>query len=585
MSQELAFEIYYIELFHVLSVVLSLCLNYLIYLKARKTRLLYYYLTVQALILIWLLAKIFKTVSPDVNIRWFFIVLQYFGNCYLGNTFLIFAYLYATGEDMRRVHKILLNIPPTFFFLCMASNPYHMLFYSYYDFYRDSFGPLFYIHQIVTYIYILIGLVLCSKNFTAQMGEKRIQAHLFAIAILVPLVINWFYILKLFKAFFGFRPLFDFTPIACNISLLLFAIATFKYRFLDIVPFARRTALKQIGESIMLCDKNANITDYNDTFTQLFSISDKTAHHRNIHSVIEKLPCSDTQKQELHTQLRFSSPDNYSINLKCANNMYLKTIIQPLYFRKQQIGMGVRFIDITNQCLLQDELTKRNQHLHDAHLRLEERAHKIKLLAAMRIRNYIAREVHDILGHSMVLAVTILEVAHITFDKNPENTKNKIEQTITVLKDSLKDLENSLRENCTDKLGNHTLLKAISMMAEEFKDTGIKIEVITQGKIYNLPSQHSENIYRLCQEAITNSIRHGKADTINIILRFSTENYEIYILDNGRGCAEIAKGYGLAGMEKRVTGLKGVLRYGSDGESGFSIHATVPSPVLKTMVK
>ncbi|HEX3043602.1 MAG TPA: hypothetical protein VHY08_02520, partial [Bacillota bacterium] len=60
------------------------------------------------------------------------------------------------------------------------------------------------------------------------------------------------------------------------------------------------------------------------------------------------------------------------------------------------------------------------------------------------------------------------------------------------------------------------------------------------------------------------------------ILRFSTSGYEIYILDNGVGCENIMKGYGISGMEERVCRLNGQIKYGSDENAGFTIHITIP---------
>lgn len=83
-------------------------------------------------------------------------------------------------------------------------------------------------------------------------------------------------------------------------------------------------------------------------------------------------------------------------------------------------------------------------------------------------------------------------------------------------------------------------------------------------------------IYRICQEALTNSIRHGKARNISIVLRFSISMIKILIIDDGVGCSELHEGFGLSGMKQRIKELNGKIEYGSGGENGFSIFAEIP---------
>jgi signal transduction histidine kinase len=89
--------------------------------------------------------------------------------------------------------------------------------------------------------------------------------------------------------------------------------------------------------------------------------------------------------------------------------------------------------------------------------------------------------------------------------------------------------------------------------------------------------QHYKNtIYRICQEALTNSLRHGKATNVSIILRLSDDMISLYIIDDGVGCKNIKKSIGLSNMENRVMELGGKISFGSDGEKGFNINVDFP---------
>ena len=63
---------------------------------------------------------------------------------------------------------------------------------------------------------------------------------------------------------------------------------------------------------------------------------------------------------------------------------------------------------------------------------------------------------------------------------------------------------------------------------------------------------HSEAIYRTCQEALTNSMRHGNSTKVNIFIKFSESRIKLYIIDNGAGCKDLTEGYGLKGMKERI---------------------------------
>jgi signal transduction histidine kinase len=131
-----------------------------------------------------------------------------------------------------------------------------------------------------------------------------------------------------------------------------------------------------------------------------------------------------------------------------------------------------------------------------------------------------------------------------------------------------------------DKLSDNNLEAAVIQLIKDFKSTGMKIDVAVNGSYTILPTDHLQALFRLCQEALTNALRHGKADQIDIVMNFTESRVKVLITDNGVGCRKIVKGYGLTGMEERITGLGGTIHYGSDGESGFNIFVELPPGAL-----
>lgn len=222
-SDKLAIEFNTILLSNTLMLVMLVSFTAYVYFRAKKSPLLYSYLSVIGMIALWMIAKIFKTVSPQIELRWFFVLLQYFAVDSLGVCLLTFAYIYRKDKLPSKKLLLIWSFLPAISFLVLVTNPLHMTFYSYFDIYKDRFGPAFYLAQSVQYLYLLIGIILLSRGFTKQprFHGTRGLGNLFAVFVLLPLLANAYYILfkmDLLPWVFPF-PVFDFTPIAASVSL------------------------------------------------------------------------------------------------------------------------------------------------------------------------------------------------------------------------------------------------------------------------------------------------------------------------------------------------------------------------------
>src|SRR5699024_10062850 len=99
--------------------------------------------------------------------------------------------------------------------------------------------------------------------------------------------------------------------------------------------------------------------------------------------------------------------------------------------------------------------------------------------------------------------------------------------------------------------------------------------------IEGVPSKTNPSVnivlYRIIQEGLTNSIRHGHAEKIDIKITYSNKSIKLFIKDNGLGTSYIKKGFGLKSMEDRVFSLGGTISFLS--AEGFSITASIPLEV------
>lgn len=578
MSLRIALDNYYVILFHALTMVISVFISFYIFLMARKNRLLYLYLLTQLLLILWVFSKILKTAAPNLHLRWLFIVTQYFGICFLGSVFVMFAYTYSFNKTMKLRHAVVLNLPPVFLFLIVVTNPLHMKFYSTFDMYRDSFGPLFYIHQILVYLYLVCGIILCSRGFRRQFGTRRVQASLFAVAILLPIAVNLLYIFKVFKRVFGIRLPMDITPISCIISLLIFAMAAFRYRFVDITPLAYKEALRQSADGILLIDNNGTILDHNTAFGGYFGQLLPSTPIQSIGDFIILL-----EKQTVHSDLQQLLGSIRPLisctaigELRFLGGDCFQVLIEPVFnHKKNSCGALIRFIDDSARKDMLHTLSEKNKELTEGNRNLEKKAEAQRQLTIVVVRSAMAKEVHDILGHSIVLVLAMLEVALLNLVNGKDELQQYLSHSISILKNGLEEIEKSTQEDSTSKTDNISLFQSIRLIASQLMASGIVLEITLQGQSYELDSRHSKALYKICREAVTNAVRHGKASLINIIFRFYSNHYELYILDNGTGCKVIEKGMGLKGMEENASTIGGSLHYNSGQGNGFQLFLSV----------
>ena len=562
-SEKLAFEIYTISIFHITALILLFSFSAYVYFRAKKTPLLYSYMAVVGMIALWMLSKLFKTVAPSEGLRWLFIVTQYFGVDFLGLVLVVFAFIYTRDKVPSKKQLALWSILPILSFLTVVTNPLHMGFYSYYDFYKDRFGELFYPTQSVQYIYLLVGIVMLSRGFTKQprfRGKKGFGIF-FAVITLVPLIANVYYILFKMSALpwvFPF-PVFDFTPIAGTIALILFMIPALTFRFFDISPISYNQLFEIMPQGVVFMDKKKTLYGGNSAFYEMFELKTESI------GLDKFAACNLGQNAEnIAFQDFILSSESKGFELVLESGKVCK-----IEKNSQRNGhILLYFTDITEISKNRDLLSLQNAELNDVNRRLDNMAEKTKELAVAKTKTQMAQSVHDILGHSLTVVIGTAELAA---DDNPEAAREKLSQIGELLTSSLNDLKNTAL-GYESNWGKTSLTNAV----EHLKNEKIKVDIAVHGDVYELNSAQTEAVFRLCQEAVTNSIKHSRAKTIYIIIRYMPQQLEVFAIDNGIGCGKIVRSYGLSGIEDRVLSLSGSVDFSSDGESGFIVHAVLP---------
>ncbi|MDD2375227.1 MAG: histidine kinase N-terminal 7TM domain-containing protein [Eubacteriales bacterium] len=532
-SEKLMHDIAVITGSHMIALIIIVGLTGYIWFKASRSVLLYSYSALVGMIIIWLAAKIFKTISPNIGLRWFFIVLQYFGVQFLGFFLIIFAIIFTRGTVPARKHLISLGIFPAISFFIVLTNPIHMRFYSYFDFYRDRFGSLFLPIQAGLYVYLTIGVIILSRGYFRQpvwTAHPRIGL-LMAIVTLLPLTINVYYLMFKFDLvdwFFTF-PVFDITPLCITAAIILFIIPAIRYRFLDILPLSYNAVIENIPDGVALCDSQGRVVIRNKEFNRLLDLQEKSDYIKHIE----------------HDQ---------------ANGFKL-----------------VQLHDMTEIEKMRQVLSAKNTKLKRNLNKLQQMNQQIEELALIQAKRELAQGMHDMLGHNLTVAIGQCEL--LSREENLISRKEMLDQLRTMVETlpkaiSEKTLESAYLNNLTDSNNNH--LDKLKAKLTEFENDLLNIEIEIQGRTEKLDEKLCDAIIGLVRETSTNAIKHGKANKLNVFLRSSHKQLDIITIDDGCGCRQITKNMGLSGIENRIRQLDGHVTFRSSEEGGFYTYATIP---------
>jgi signal transduction histidine kinase len=223
--------------------------------------------------------------------------------------------------------------------------------------------------------------------------------------------------------------------------------------------------------------------------------------------------------------------------------------------------------------------------LHEEAARAEERREEAAARAVAEERRRIAREMHDLVGHSVSVMVVQAGGARRILEKDPDRAVEaavRIEQTGRAALAEMRRLLGLLGPHDGDPaLGPQPGLDDVDALIGRARDAGLPVEVAVEGERRPLPAGAEAAAYRVVQEALTNALKHAGASPTEVLLRWGPDALEILVADRGvtRGAPEAALpsgGHGLVGMRERVKVYGGDLAAGPAPGGGFEVRARIP---------
>lgn len=211
-------------------------------------------------------------------------------------------------------------------------------------------------------------------------------------------------------------------------------------------------------------------------------------------------------------------------------------------------------------------------------------------VAVERVR--IARDVHDIVAHSLSVMIALADGAALTIDRDPRRAREAIVQAADTGRAALSDIRQSLAVlraasgESDDGPGRtpEPVLADLDALLDTVRGTGLQVTYHTGGSLHDLPTPLQLALYRLVQEATTNTVKHARRATrVTVSIRRGRADLRVLIDDNGdpapvEGQARaVDQGHGLLGMRERIVLHDGRLVAGPTS-TGWRVTAWLPLP-------
>jgi signal transduction histidine kinase len=228
-------------------------------------------------------------------------------------------------------------------------------------------------------------------------------------------------------------------------------------------------------------------------------------------------------------------------------------------------------------------LARRSRRVHAAEERaaqLERDQQERAQAAVAEERSRIARELHDVIAHSVSVMTVQAGAARTLLPEDPDRAMAPllaVEETGRQALAEMRRLLGILREDNAPALAPQPGLSELPALAESVRHAGLPVEVSVEGEPRPLPAGVDLTAYRIVQEALTNTLKHAGPTRASVVVRYDRDAVVLSVIDDGRiSTAADGSGHGLIGMRERVGLYGGELHAGPGANGGFVVSARLP---------
>ncbi len=335
-----------------------------------------------------------------------------------------------------------------------------------------------------------------------------------------------------------------------------------------------RQLFEDAADGLLVLDAENNILDLNGRICQMLGYDRETLRGINAIELLHPEDLASKDHAAAYQALMRGETVLSNYRLKKRDGTYLPTELSTKW-----LG-GNRFLNIVRDIT---ERVRSAAELEESRKRLRELARYLQT-ARENERKAIAREIHDDLGQRLTgLKIETVRLADLLPEERLDLAARAARMSLAIDEtiDRVRNLSSRLRPGLLDDLG---LIPALEWLGEDFDArTGIACELHLPQEAPEIPPEIATDTYRICQEALTNVVRHAGASRVVIRLTIEPDGLHLMVQDDGRGIstAELQHrdALGILGMQERALQWNGTISFDGEPGQGTTVRLHIPLDV------
>lgn len=191
-------------------------------------------------------------------------------------------------------------------------------------------------------------------------------------------------------------------------------------------------------------------------------------------------------------------------------------------------------------------------------------------------RERIARELHDVIAHSLTVSLLHVSSARLAVQHDPADAARALEEAERLGRQSLSEVRSIMgrsREADGGIAAPAPRIDGVQELVEQFRGAGVEVSLTVSGDLEQVPATTGSTAYRIAQESLTNAVKHAPGTAVAVRLSAGPRGVELTV--DSAGAPGTGAGMGVAAMGERARAVGGRCAAGPQG-SGWRVHATLP---------
>jgi signal transduction histidine kinase len=277
-----------------------------------------------------------------------------------------------------------------------------------------------------------------------------------------------------------------------------------------------------------------------------------------------------------------SIPAALAAAVSLLTGLVWRVVVEPEMPLLVAVNMAQEGVGLAAALFLGETVRSRRALARETEARLQLLEAEQTLEAERRVideRMVIARDLHDVVAHTVAVIGVQANLASDIFEDSPDEARVALGSIKSATKEAMSELRSAvdvMRQGESAPLMPAQGLDGLPDLVANAQRPGLEVDLQLEGN-GEVPTMVGVTAYRVVQEAVTNVIRHSRADRVEITVERGPGKLRIRVVDNGTGADAISSsGHGISGMIERVGSLGGSLTAGNRGEGGFEVVAEIP---------